>query len=79
MQLAVPDKPIPLEANPLVFGGRQVVGSLIGSPSQIREMLQFAVDKKIEPWVEQRPMREANEAMVDLENDKARFRYVLYN
>lgn len=42
-------------------------------------MLRFVVDKKIEPWVEQRPMKDANQAMIDMENHKARFRYVLYN
>lgn len=42
-------------------------------------MFQLAVDKKIKPWVEKRPMKDANQAIVDMEAGKARFRYVLQN
>ncbi|KAH7022016.1 zinc-binding dehydrogenase [Ilyonectria destructans] len=54
-------------------------GSLIGSPTKIRQMLQFAVDKKIKPWIQERPMSEANKAIVDLQDGKPRYRYVLVN
>jgi D-arabinose 1-dehydrogenase-like Zn-dependent alcohol dehydrogenase len=42
-------------------------------------MLQLAADKKIQPWVEERPMKEANKAIVDMEEGVARYRYVLVN
>lgn len=42
-------------------------------------MLQFCVDKDIHPWVELRPMKEANQAILDLSAGKPRFRYVLVN
>lgn len=42
-------------------------------------MLKLAVDKKVKPWVEQRPMKEANQAIVDMKDGKARYRYVLVN
>lgn len=42
-------------------------------------MLQLAADKGLKPWVEERPMREANEVLKDLEAGKPRFRYVLVN
>ena len=51
----------------------------MGSPAEIQEMLQFAADKEIEPWVETRPMEKANETLVDMEAGKARYRYVLVN
>lgn len=54
-------------------------GSAIGSPADIKAMLDLAVEKKITPWVETRPLREANQAIVDLEQGKARYRYVLVN
>lgn len=54
-------------------------GSLIGSPDEIREMLQLAGEKKLKPWVDVRPMRDANQAIVDMANGKARYRYVLAN
>merc|ERR1712000_94651 len=63
----------------LLGAGIKIGGSGIGSPSDIEEMLRLAVDKKIEPWVEKRPMSDANQAIVDLEAGKARYRYVLVN
>ena len=48
-------------------------------PAEIEEMLQLAADQNIKPWVEERPMSEGNQAVVDLEAGKPRFRYVLVN
>jgi alcohol dehydrogenase (NADP+) len=42
-------------------------------------MLQLAVEKKVQPWVQQRPLKDANNAIVDMEAGKARYRYVLVN
>ena len=68
-----------INAFTLIGAGIKVGGSGIGSPGQIQEMLQFAADKGIKPWVEERPMQKANETVVDLEAGKARYRYVLVN
>ncbi|CAI4219655.1 unnamed protein product [Parascedosporium putredinis] len=57
----------------------QVGGSLIGSPQEIQEMLDFAAEKQVKPWVELRPLKEANQAVIDMEAGKARYRYVLVN
>ncbi|KAA8646673.1 NAD(P)-dependent alcohol dehydrogenase [Aspergillus tanneri] len=46
---------------------------------EICEMLQLAAEKKVQAWVEERPMKEANQAIVDMEAGKARYRYVLVN
>lgn len=61
------------------MNGIKIGGSAIGSPAEIEEMLQLAADKSIKPWVEQRPMEDANRAIRDLEAGKARYRYVLVN
>ncbi|KAJ5766937.1 uncharacterized protein N7511_004553 [Penicillium nucicola] len=53
--------------------------SLVGSPNEIREMLQLVADKGIRPWIEEIPMKDANKAIVDMEDGKARYRYVLVN
>jgi alcohol dehydrogenase (NADP+) len=58
---------------------RSVAGSCAGSPHEIAEMLQLAADYHIKPWVELRPMAEANQAIVDQADGKSRFRYVLVN
>lgn len=57
----------------------KVESSLVGSPDEIREMLQLVADKGIRPWIEEVPMKEANKAIVDMEEGKARYRYVLVN
>lgn len=69
----------PVNAFALIFSGIKIGGSLIGAPGQIQEMLQFAADNKIKPWVQTRPLTEANKAIVDMEAGKARYRYVLVN
>lgn len=42
-------------------------------------MLQFAADRNIKPWVQLRPLKDANQAVVDMAAGKARYRYVLVN
>lgn len=79
VQVGAPEEPIPLQPFSLIFGRRRIGGSAISSPKEIAEMFQFTVDKDIHPWVELRPMSEANQAVVDLEAGKPRFRYVLTN
>lgn len=68
-----------INAITLIMGGFKIGGSAIGSPQDIEEMLQLAVEKNIRPWVETRPLKEANQAIQDLEAGKARYRYVLVN
>lgn len=69
----------PVNAFTLIKGGFKLSGSLIGSPADIEEMLELAVKKNVKPWIEKRPMEDANQAIVDMENGKARYRYVLVN
>ncbi|KAH8886606.1 zinc-binding dehydrogenase [Thozetella sp. PMI_491] len=69
----------PINAFTLIGNGIKVGGSAIGSPQEIKEMLELAADKKIQPWVEQIPLRDANKAIVDLAAGKPRYRYVLVN
>ncbi len=63
----------------LIAKGIKIGGSLIGSPSEVQEMLQLAADKKIQPWIQKRPLKDANQTTVDFEDGKARYRYVLVN
>jgi D-arabinose 1-dehydrogenase-like Zn-dependent alcohol dehydrogenase len=53
--------------------------SFIASPSDLAEMLQFAGDKGIKPWIQKYPMDKVNQAVVDMHAGKARYRYVLVN
>ncbi|KAI1491997.1 zinc-binding dehydrogenase [Biscogniauxia mediterranea] len=81
IQLGAPDggELPPVNAFTLILNGIKIGGSLTGTPAEIREMLQLAADKQIKPWVELRPLKDANKVIVDMEQGKARFRYVLVN
>ncbi|KAK6003774.1 hypothetical protein QM012_009545 [Aureobasidium pullulans] len=69
----------PINAFTLIGNGIKVGGSLIGTPKEIEEMLQLAADKGIKPWIEVRPMKEANKAILDFEEGLPRYRFVLEN
>ncbi len=73
------DGVLQVPAPSLIMGRIKLAGSLIGSPSEIREMLQLAADKKVHPRIELRSMKDANKAIVDMNDGKARYRYVLVN
>ncbi|KAJ5660713.1 NADP-dependent alcohol dehydrogenase 7 [Penicillium longicatenatum] len=80
IQLGAPeDGGLEIPAFALIIKGIKLGGSLIGSPDDIREMLELAAAKNIKPWIEERPMKEANQAIQDMDAGKARFRYVLVN
>ncbi|KAF2013088.1 GroES-like protein [Aaosphaeria arxii CBS 175.79] len=80
IQVGAPEDKLPaIAAFALIGKGCKIGGSQIGSPKQIEEMLQFAADSRIKPWVQQRSMSEANQSVVDMEDGKARYRYVLSN
>ncbi|GAA5981839.1 hypothetical protein JCM5350_005743 [Sporobolomyces pararoseus] len=78
--VGAPEENLPeLPAFPLIMGSISIGGSAIGSPSNIKSMLEFCAEKKIEPWIVKRPMKEVNQAVVDMHASKARYRYVLVN
>lgn len=80
VQVGAPEEPLPqLTAWSLIQKSVRVTGSNIGSPDDIRQMLQLAAEKRVLPWIQKRPMQEVNAALVDMHAGKARYRYVLQN
>jgi alcohol dehydrogenase (NADP+) len=80
IQVGAPEDKLPqIAAFGLIGKGCKIGGSQIGSPKDIDEMLRFAEEKGVKPWVEKRNMKDANKAVVDMEDGKARYRYVLVN
>ncbi|CAK4580588.1 unnamed protein product [Aphanomyces euteiches] len=77
--VGLPEKPISFAAFSVVPRQVSFVGSSIGSPAQIEEMLSFAVEKNVNSIVEVMPMSKAAEAMNRVHNGDARFRIVLKN
>ncbi|PSR86954.1 zinc-binding dehydrogenase [Coniella lustricola] len=80
VQVGLPDDgPFHIPGGVIVHGRTNFEGSLIGSPQDLRDMLEFVTEKKIQGLIQERPMKDANQAVVDLEHGKARYRYVLVN
>ncbi|KAL3465160.1 Afadin and alpha-actinin-binding-domain-containing protein [Aspergillus heterothallicus] len=80
VQVGAPEEPLPaLRAFSLIQKGVKVTGSNIGSPADIRAMLQLAAEKGVRSWVQTRPMEEVNLALTEMHEGKARYRYVLEN
>lgn len=52
---------------------------MIGSPADLREMLELVSKNNLKGMIQIRPMSEANQAIQDLEAGKPRYRYVLAN
>ncbi|ORX95307.1 alcohol dehydrogenase-like protein [Clohesyomyces aquaticus] len=80
IQVGAPEDKMPaIPAFALIAKGCKIGGSMIGAPHEIEEMLRFAAEKKVKPVIQQRRMEDANQAVVDMEAGKARYRYVLVN
>ena len=80
IQVGLPEDAIPgFNAGALVQKGVKIGGSAIGSPDEIEEMLALSAEKGVKPWIEARPMKEANQAVKDMVANKARYRYTLVN
>lgn len=56
-----------------------ICGSAIGSPAEIEDMLKFAVEHNVAPWLQKYSMKEAPKALEDFNNGDPRFRFVLEN
>ena len=80
IQVGAPEDKLPeLSAHALIGKGIKIGGSMIGSPEEIEEMLHLAVDKKIRAWIETRLMKDVNQALLDMDRGRARYRYTLVN
>jgi alcohol dehydrogenase (NADP+) len=69
----------PFSAIVIIFNRLKVGGSVIGSPDEVKEMLDFAAKKKIKPWIQMKPMKDANKIILDFEKGTPRYRSVLVN
>ncbi|MBI4875531.1 MAG: NAD(P)-dependent alcohol dehydrogenase [Acidobacteria bacterium] len=77
--VGVPASELRLPAFPLIVGRKSVFGSPVGSPSLIREMLEFSARNGVLPVTERFPMARVNEALARLKANQARYRIVLAN
>jgi D-arabinose 1-dehydrogenase-like Zn-dependent alcohol dehydrogenase len=73
----VPDRAVELMPFPLIIGEKKVGGGRAGSPSDTEEMLKFCATHGIVPMCEQFAIKDINQAVQYVRDDKARFRVVL--
>ncbi|KAI9291342.1 GroES-like protein [Neoconidiobolus thromboides FSU 785] len=77
--LAVPEADILISPFALIMNNVSVTGSSIGSPYEIKKMLEFAAEHKVYPWIESYPMDKCNEGVQLVRDGKVRYRVVLEN
>lgn len=77
--VGVPPSAMEVQVFPLITGLRTVTGSPIGSPHQLREMLDVAARHGVKAITECLPMAKANEAIDKVKKNKIRYRAVLTN
>jgi len=70
-----PSVPVPII--PLVFGHKQVIGSIIGGSAYMNEMFKFCATHQIFPKIEVVPFSQINEAIKRVSENKQRYRIVL--
>ncbi|KAI9706059.1 MAG: hypothetical protein M1836_005465 [Candelina mexicana] len=59
--------------------GVKMGGSAIGALHEIKELLELAAEEGVHPWIQQRPLKDPNQADLDMVANKASHRYVLIN
>lgn len=80
VQVGAPEDKLPsVSAFSLISSHCSIAGSMIGSPNDIRKMLDLFVKKGVRSWNNNYPMQNANQALLDFEAGKPRYRLVLVN
>lgn len=80
IQVGAPEDRLPaFNVFSLIQKGSRIGGSAIGAPHEIEEMLELTARKGVKPWIQERPLKEANQAVRDMDAGKARYRFVLVN
>ena len=75
--VAVPNDPLPINALPIVFGERSIIGSLTGKAIDNQDTLDFSMLQNVRPMIETVRLERAAEAYAKMMAGKARFRMVL--
>ncbi|PWW75630.1 GroES-like protein [Tuber magnatum] len=80
VQVGAPEDKIPgFNVVPLIVKAVNITGSLIGSPKEIKEMLELAAQKGVKSWVNSWPLGKVNDALQAFERGEPRYRIVLVN
>lgn len=78
--VGVPEENLPgIHPGSLIMSNKHLAGSLIGSPKDIAETLEFAAKHKVEAWTKKYNLNDINSAVKSMHAGEARYRYVLVN
>jgi D-arabinose 1-dehydrogenase-like Zn-dependent alcohol dehydrogenase len=75
--LAAPNKPLTVPSLHLIMRQTSIVGSLIGSRSEVEATLAVAAEHDVRAWVQTLPLERVNEGVQIVRDGKARYRVVL--
>jgi alcohol dehydrogenase (NADP+) len=75
--VGAPPEPIELQAFPLLFQRRRVVGSLIGGLPETQEMLDYCAAKNITADIEMIAMKDIHQAYERMEKSDVKYRFVI--
>lgn len=75
--VGAPETPLPVGAFSLLFGRRQLAGSMIGGLRETQEMLDFCAEHGITADVEVIPIQKINEAYDRLAKSDVKYRFVV--
>jgi uncharacterized zinc-type alcohol dehydrogenase-like protein len=75
--VGLPNTPAQLPAANIVFHGRSLSGSLIGSISETQEMLNFCAEKNITADIELINIKDINKAYERIERSDVKYRFVI--
>ncbi|RLN86892.1 hypothetical protein BBJ28_00002127 [Nothophytophthora sp. Chile5] len=79
IMLGLPNDEVKFKPIFVVARGIRVVGSLIGSPQDIKDMLAVAAEKNVRPIIQNLPMARVNEGITLAREGRVRYRVVLEN
>ena len=78
VMLGLPEEPmIAVPPGMLILHEVSLCGSLIGSRPLIKDMLKFAAEHQVHPWIERMPLEQVNEAVEKVSSGNVRYRMVL--
>lgn len=63
----------------LIANQVSISGSAAGSPGEMQEMIDFAAERGIKPWITKYKMSDINKAIADFRAGLPKFRFVLEN
>jgi len=75
--VGIPEKPLAVHPEVLIFGDKELSGSMIGGIALTQEMLDFCAEQGIAADVEMIPIQQVNEAWERIERSDVKYRFVI--